>query len=204
MKLKEFIQEHKSDFNNETMSKKADVSFEKLLRKELHQPKKQKVVYIKFISIAASIAIIFSVGFWYISPKKIDVAQQQQLMASLDADSAGKRLEGVYAFNDEYKKEDTRIINRLIEIIHKDENANVKIATIDALLQFPSNEKIRTNLITALEKENKPLVQIKLIKALSVLRENRAKKPLEKIINDEQTYPIVKNNATLAMIEIKK
>ncbi|APZ46870.1 hypothetical protein BW723_11505 [Polaribacter reichenbachii] len=203
MKLKEFIQEHKNDFNNETMSKEADVSFEKLLRKELHQPKKQKVISIKFISIAASIVIIFSVGFWYINSKKINVAQQQ-LMASLDADSAGKRLEGIYAFNDEYKKEDARIINRLIEIIHKDENANVKIATIDALLQFPSNEKIRKNLIVALEKENKPLVQIKLIKALSVLRENRAKKPLERIINDEQTYPIVKNNATLAMVEIKK
>ena len=125
-------------------------------------------------------------------------------MANLDNASAGKRLEGVYQFNDDYKKEDSRIINRLIEIIHKDENANVKIATVDALLQFPSNEKIRKNLIKALEKENKPLVQIKLIKALSILRENRAQKPLEKIINDEQTYPIVKNNATLAMVEIKK
>ncbi|WP_405566089.1 HEAT repeat domain-containing protein [Polaribacter sp. Asnod6-C07] len=203
MKLKDYIQEHKNDFTNETMSKNADVSFEKLLKQELHQPKKQKVISIKFISIAASVVIVFSVGFWYLNQEKIDIAQQQ-LMASLDAESAGERLEGVYAFNDEYKKEDRRIINRLIEIIHKDENANVKIATIDALLQFPSNEKIRTNLIQALEKENKPLVQIKLIKALSILRENRANKPLERIINDEKTYPIVKNNATLAMVEIKK
>jgi HEAT repeat protein len=133
-----------------------------------------------------------------------NLSAQKELLANLDADSAGKRLEGVYAFNDEYKKEDSRIINRLIEIIHTDENANVKIATIDGLLQFPSNERIRKNLIKALENEDKPLVQIKLIKALTILRENRAQKPLEKIINDEQTFPIVKNNATLAMVEIKK
>jgi len=203
MKLKEFIQEHKEDFNNEKMSENMDISFEKLLKEKLHQPKKQKVVYLKYISIAACFAIVFSVGFWFLNQNNNSSAQRE-LMANLDADSAGKRLEGVYTFYDDYRKEDVRIINRLIEIIHKDENANVKIATIDALLQFPSNEKIRKNLIKALEKENKPLVQIKLIKALSILRENRAQKPLEKIINDEQTYPIVKNNATLAMIAIKK
>lgn len=203
MKLKEFIQDHKDDFNNEKISQKADISFEKLLKQELHQTKKQKVVYLKYISVAACITIVFSAGFWFLNQDNNSTVQKD-LMASLDADSAGKRLEGVYAFNDDYRKEDARIINRLIEIIHKDENANVKIATVDALLQFPSNEKIRKNLIKALEKEDKPLVQIKLIKALSILRENRAQKPLEKIINDKQTYPIVKNNASLAMVEIKK
>lgn len=203
MKLKDYLQQNIEILDNEKMSEKADISFEKLLQNKLHQPKKQKVVYIRFIAVAASITIVFLLGFWYNNQQNNNF-KQQELLASLKADSAGKRLEGIYAFNDEYKKEDARIINRLIEIIHKDENANVKIATIDALLQFPSNEKIRKNLIAALENENKPLVQIKLIKALSILRENRAKKPLEKIINDEQTYPIVKNNATLAMVEIKK
>jgi HEAT repeat protein len=203
MKLKEFIQENKSEFDNEKMSANADSSFEKLLYKELHQPKKQQVLNLKYVSVAACFAIIFSVGFWFVNQNE-NLSAQKELLANLDADSAGKRLEGVYAFNDEYKKEDSRIINRLIEIIHTDENANVKIATIDGLLQFPSNERIRKNLIKALENEDKPLVQIKLIKALTILRENRAQKPLEKIINDEQTFPIVKNNATLAMVEIKK
>lgn len=203
MKLKEFIQEHKADFSKEKISKKADVSFEKLLQKELHQPKKQRIIYLKYISIAACFAIVFSIGYWFVKQEN-NTSAQNLLLASLDDVSAGKRLEGVYAFNDDYKKEDDRIITRLIEIIHKDENANVKIATVDALLQFPSNENIRKNLIKALENEDKPLVQIKLIKALSILRENRAQKPLEKIINNEQTYPIVKNNASLAMVEIKK
>jgi hypothetical protein len=203
MKLKDFIQEHKEEFNQEKISEKIDVSFDKLLKDKLHQPKKQQVVYLRYISVAAGLALLLSVGY-LLQNRNSTSFEQIELLANLDDDSAGKRLEGVYKFNDEYVKEDTRIINRLIEIIHKDENANVKIATIDALLNFPSNEKIRKNLIKALENESKPLVQIKLIKALSILRENRAQKPLEKIINNEQTYPIVKNNATLAMVEIKK
>ncbi|MFY9241783.1 MAG: HEAT repeat domain-containing protein [Polaribacter sp.] len=203
MKLKEYIKENKTAFNDDIMSKNADLSFEKLLAKEFHQSKKHKVIYLKYVSVAACIAILLSVGYWFLNQNEVS-AEQQELMANLQDESAGKRLEAVYQFNDEFKKEDDQIITRLIEIIHKDENANVKIATIDALLQFPQNEKIRKNLIRALEKEDKPLVQIKLIKALSFLRENRAKKSLENIIKDEQTFPIVKSNATLAMLEIKK
>lgn len=203
MKLEDFIKDNKSAILNEQMSKKADANFEKMLKQKLHQPKKSKVLYLRYMSVAACFAIIFSFAFWYTNKDSIS-KEEQELLANLDADSAGKRLEGVYAFNDEYRKEDTRIINRLIQILHQDENANVKIATIDGLLQFPKNEKIRKNLITALENEDKPLVQIKLIKALSILRENRAQKPLEKIINSKQTYPIVKNNATLAMANINK
>lgn len=203
MKLEDFIKNNKDAISEEQMSSKADANFDSLLKQKLHQPRKKKVVYLKYISVAASILLIFSLGFWFSNKENIS-SEEQELLANLDADSAGKRLEGVYAFNDEYQKEDTRIINRLIEILHKDENANVKIATIDGLLQFPKNEKIRKNLITALENEDKPLVQIKLIKALSILRENRAQKPLEKIINSKQTFPIVKNNATLAMVNIKQ
>lgn len=203
MKLKEFIQENKIEFNKEVISDKAAASFEKLLKEKLHHPKKLKVKYLKYVSVAACIVLIFSIGFWFQYQNNSSLAQQE-LMENLENGSAGIRLEGVYTFNDEYKKEDSKIINRLIEIMHKDENANVKIATVDALLQFPQNEKIRKNLIKALGNESKPLVQIKLIKALSILRENRARKPLERIINNEQTFSIVKNNATLAMVEIKK
>lgn len=203
MKLKSFIEKHKEEFNQEKISKKADISFENLLKEKMHQTKKQKVVYLKYISIAACFTLVFVALIWFQNQEKTS-KEQQLLLANLTDNSAGKRLEGIYKFNDDYKKEDDRIIKKLIEIIHKDENANVKIATVDALLEFPENEKIRKSLIEALENETKPLVQIKLIKALSILRENRAQKPLENIINNEQTFPIVKNNATLAMAEIKQ
>ena len=96
------------------------------------------------------------------------------------------------------------MIEVLVKTLLNDENLNVKIATIDALLQFPNNEYIRKNLINAIEKETEPLVQIKLINSLKTLRETRAQKPLEKIINDNKTYPIVKNNATLAIATLNK
>lgn len=203
MKLEEFIKKNKAGFQTEKMSKVADVNFEDLLKSELHQTKTMKTLYVKYLSIAACFVLILFAGYWFQYQNNIS-EETSQLLANLDANSVGKRLEGVYKFSDEYDKEDNKIVNRLTEIVLNDDNANVKIASIDALLKFPKNEKIRKSLIKALEKETEPLVQIKLIKAISFLRENRAQKSLEKIINNKETFPIVKNNATLAINNLKQ
>ncbi len=202
MNLKEHIQQHKNEFDSEEMSTKSEVLFKEKLQKELHSVKKTKVVYLRFIAVAASIVLVFSVILWN-QDSEVSVKTAEVLNYLEDA-SAGKRLEGVYKFDEEFKNEDSKIIETLLKILHKDENANVKIATVDALLKFPSNDSVRINLITALENEKTPLVQIKIIKSLSFLRENRAQKTLEEIINNEETFPIVKSNATLAMNQLKQ
>ena len=202
MNLKDYIQQNKEAFDNEQISNETDINFQNLLKQKMHKPK-QQVYYLKYISIAASVLIVFTVYLMFNNKENLN-KEKQLLLSNLEAESAGKRLEGVYKFSDEYASEDKKIINRLTTILLNDKNFNVKIATIEALLKFPKNEKIRKTFINALEKESEPLVQIKLIKAVSFLRENRAQKPLEKIINSELTYPIVKNNATLAMSNIKQ
>ena len=202
MNLKEHIEQHKNEFDSEKMSATSEVLFKKRLQGELHSTKKSKMVYLRFIAVAASIVLVLSIFFW--NQNSNELTKTSEVLAFLNNESAGKRLEGVYKFDDEFKKEDSKIINTLIKILHNDANANVKIATIDALLKFPSNDNVRTNLIIALEKEKTPLVQIKIIKSLSFLREHRAQKTLEEIINNNETFPIVKSNAALAINQLKQ
>ena len=202
MNLKEHIEQHKNEFDSEQMSATSEVLFKKRLQGELHSTKKSKMVYLRFIAVAASIVLVLSIFFW--NQNSNELTKISEVLAFLNNESAGKRLEGVYKFDDEFKKEDSKIINTLIKILHNDANANVKIATIDALLKFPSNDNVRTNLIIALEKEKTPLVQIKIIKSLSFLREHRAQKTLEEIINNNETFPIVKSNAALAINQLKQ
>ena len=202
MNLKEHIQQHKNELDSEKMSASSEVLFKKRLQKELHATNKSKVVYLRFVAVAASIVLVFSIFFW--NQNSGDISKTSEVLSYLSDESAGKRLEGVYKFEDEFVKEDSKIIDALLKILHDDANANVKIATIDALLKFPSNDKVRTQLITALEKEKKPLVQIKIIKSLSFLREHRAQKTLEELIENNETFPIVKSNATLAMNQLKQ
>ena len=202
MNLKEHIQQHKQQFDDQEMSSEATILFEARLKNELHQPRKVIQMSRRLASIAASVILIITVIV--LNQNDVSDSDKKMLLASLTNESAGERLEGVYRFSEEFSKEDEKITKTLLKILTKDPNANVKIATIDALLKFPTNESIRVGLVSALENENTPLVQIKLIKSLSFLRENRAKKPLENIINNTQTFPIVKNNATLAMAHLKQ
>jgi len=202
MNLKEHLQQHRKEIDTQEMSFNSEAVFKDKLQQELHRPKKGKIMYLQFISAAASIVLVSVVFFWMQKPGASNATNE--VLAFLADDSAGTRLEGVYKFEDEFEKEDSKIINTLIKILHDDANANVKIATIDALLKYPTNENIRISLITALEKEKTPLVQIKIIKSLSFLKENRAQKPLENIINNNRTFPIVKSNATLAIAQLKQ
>ena len=202
MDLKEHLQQHRNELDDQEVSLNSEAIFKGRLQKEMHQPKKGKIMYARFISVAASIVLVSSVFFWM--QNSVVSTETKEVLAFLADDSAGTRLTGVYKFEDEFEKEDSKIINTLIKILHDDANANVKIATIDALLKYPTNEKIRISLITALEKEETPLVQIKIIKSLSFLKENRARKSLEELINNSQIFPIVKSNATLAMNQLKK
>ncbi len=203
MDLKKHIQDHRSEFDEHKVSQRADVSFEALLKKELHQPRKGRVVYMKYFSVAASIALLVTSVLWFYDYQQ-EVEKRTEIISNLEDTSTGTRLEAVYEFTDDFKKEDQAIIDVLIEKLLNDTNANVKIAIIDALLDYPGNEKIRQSIIQALEKETKPNVQIKLIKALRILKETRARGPLEEIIKDETTFDIVKSNATLAMADLKK
>ena len=203
MDLKKHIQDHKSEFDEHKVSQRADASFEALLRKELHQPRKGKVVYIKYFAVAASVALLVTTAMWFYDVQQ-EAEKRTEIISNLEDTSTGTRLEAVYEFTDDFKKEDQQIIDVLIEKLLTDTNANVKIAIIDALLDYPSNEKIRQSIIQALEKETKPNVQIKLIKALRILKETRAQGPLEDIIKDDTTFDIVKSTATLAMADLKK
>ena len=199
MSLKQHIQNNINDIDDQEMSFEADIMFEKRLKNALHKPNKGKLIYLKYISIAACVGLLITLSIQSLNHKK----DKAKLLANLSNDSAGARLEAVYHFDDDFTKEDNQIINTLVKILHNDTNDNVKIATIEALLKFPENETIRTNLITSLGNETSPLVQIKLIKSLSFLRENRAQKPLKDIIENEQNMPIVVSNATIAMNSLK-
>ena len=202
MKLKEHIQAHKSEFDDQQISSKTDELFKNRLKKEFHSKKKSKVLYLRYASIAACVVIAFAIGFGVLNSENQE--KRKQLLAGLQDVSTGTRLEAVYEFDDVYQKEDQEIIKVLIKTLLEDKSNNVKIATIDALLKFPQNEEIRKSFIKAIDVEQQPLVQIKLINSVSILREQRAKKPLEKIINNKETFPIVKSNATLAMANLKQ
>ncbi|EDP69750.1 hypothetical protein FBALC1_09472 [Flavobacteriales bacterium ALC-1] len=206
MSLEKFVKEHQDAFDDKTMPETASLDFEARLKKELHpkQTKVKRLNVIRYLSIAASVALLVTFGYWY-QNRQERIEKRDNLVLALDeSDTNSSRLEAIYEIEDQFvnEKEDEKILDAFFKILKANSDANSKIAVIDALLKFPDNVKVRSQLIDALGTETEPLVQLKLIKSVATLREQRAKAPLKKIIEDEESLPLVKGNASalLAML----
>ena len=205
MSLEEFVKENKGGFNDLKMSESATVDFEARLKKELHPSGRVKRLnIIRYLSVAASVALLITIGYWYQNRQERIEIRDNLVLALDESDTNSSRLEAIYEIEDQFanEKEDEKILNAFFKILKSDSDANSKIAVIDALLKFPDNQLVRDQLIDALANEKEPLVQLKLIKSVAALREQRAKAPLKKIIEDEESLPLVKGNASdlLAML----
>ncbi|WP_299367377.1 HEAT repeat domain-containing protein [Winogradskyella sp.] len=205
MSLEKFIRQHKSNFDDKSMPESATSDFEARLKKELHQSGRvRRLRIIRYASIAASLVLFVTLGFLY--NNRIEQLEiRDNLVVALDeSETSSSRLETIYEIEDQFqnKKEDEKILNAFFKILKDDSDANSKIAVIDALLKFPDNQMVRNNLIDALGAEKEPIVQLKLIKSVAILREQRAKAPLKKIIDNKESLPLVKGNASalLAML----
>ena len=206
MSLEKFVKKHQDAFDDKKMPEVASLDFEARLKNELHKDtsKVKRLQIVRYVSAAASIALLVTFGYWY-QNRQARIEVRDNLVLALDeSDTNSSRLEAIYEIEDQFanEKEDEKILNAFFKILKADSDANSKIAVIDALLKFPDNALVRNELIDALGNETEPLVQLKLIKSIATLREQRAKAPLKKIIEDEESLPLVKGNASalLAML----
>lgn len=203
MSVEDFIKKHKKAFDDQQMPDNATLDFEARLKKELHTSTRSKrIQMIRYVSMAASLVLVVALGYLYNENKKEHLEIRDNLVLALGEDQTNStRLQAIYDIEDQYQnqEEDEKILNAFFKILKEDSDSNSKLAVIDALLKFPNNQLVRNNLIEALETEREPLVQLKLIKSVSILREQRAKEPLKKIIENKESLPLVKGNASASL-----
>ena len=203
-------------FEDEQPEEKLKVDFYTMLEKEKEQlhavstksyslPK-----HIKFngnyIKYAASVIILLSIGFYFgqhlqirsqqnseiaALRSELQIIQQNASMVSLSQPTASQRLKAINLINDQVES-DQKTINILINTFKNDDNINVRMAAANALSRYSDNEDVRNIFISVLNEEKDPALQITLINLLTQIQEARAKKTFEKILNDANTYPVVK------------
>ena len=78
----------------------------------------------------------------------------------------------------------------------------MRIAAVEALGKFAANDRVRKALIESLGRQESPAVQLKLIALLVQLQEKRAVEPLQKIINNNEVIPAVKDEAKYGIFKL--
>ncbi|OSY88659.1 hypothetical protein WH52_02995 [Tenacibaculum holothuriorum] len=175
-------------------------NFEKLLENEIkkQEPKvidiNHKTNWKTYIQIAASIAIVISaflIGQKSNNGSNEITIKEQQVLALLQNQSASKRIMAV-SQAEEFNKNNTQIIDALIQKLFNDKNVNVRLAAAEALAKFSSLEKVKEALIKSLETEKVPAMQIELIQILAKIQEKRALEPMQKLLENSETPTYVK------------
>jgi anti-sigma-K factor RskA len=187
------------------------VNFQQLIREE--QQKSTKVISFSMPQVyrmAAGLALLVMAGFgayWYQASKIADLAIQMEqtktsMMAMLhNQGSAGQRLQGVQA-SFQIEQADDEIVLALVNTLETDVNTNVRLAALDALARFHSQPHVRKALVTALNKQQDPIVQIALIKLLVEVKEQQVLDELKRLSTDELTLPAVQDEAHAGILKL--
>jgi len=200
------------------------LDFEKMLSVEISnkgqvdpEVKETKTIYWNshkmWLQIAASVTILL--GGYIIGTNLTSNSNQKELMAlrsemevtrklvlsSLQNQSASSRISAVNA-SYKIKTIDNSIINALIKTMNTDENANVRLAAIEALTVMVAEEKVLEALIASLSTQDKPVVQIALINLMVDLKEKRAIQSLQKIIDSNTSIDVVIDEANYGLFKL--
>ncbi|MFY0604568.1 MAG: HEAT repeat domain-containing protein [Flavobacteriaceae bacterium] len=148
-----------------------------------------------YLRVAASILIVVSAfllgKFTPEEDDNLNELRTAEVLAQFQNRSASKRIQAVNT-SEEFTHKDTKIIQALINRLFFDKNTSVRLAAVEALSKFTSEEMVKTALIKSLETDKDPAIQIELIQILAKIQERRAIEPMKKLLNNEKVPSYVK------------
>jgi len=222
--LKE-IQELLSEVSQEKLEQPSDnlrINIEKMLAEEkaLQQTKivqlKPKTNWKSLLQIAATVLLVVGSFLFgrYQNTNELNTQvatlkneslenKQNTILALMNNQSASKRIQGVQYVEDFSSENlDPEIIEALVKRMLNDENTNVRLTAVNALQSFIASEEVKDGFIKALETEKDPAIQISIIQSLMKIQAKKALKPMQQLLEQEETQPFVKEEIKLAISNI--
>lgn len=128
--------------------------------------------------------------------------REVMMLSLLDAQSPTERLQAVNISSD-ISSADHRIISALLKTLNNDPNVNVRLASIEALLQHAQNPTVRQGLVRSIARQQSPQVQVALADAMLALQETRSVDELQQLLRQNELDTIVRKKlkTTIAALQ---
>jgi hypothetical protein len=117
--------------------------------------------------------------------------KQMMMLTMLENPTATERLKAV-SYTQELNTVDDKVIDALLTTLNSDPNENVRLVTVEALVELADNPKVRKGLVQSLLKQESPLVQVALADAMVRLQEKSSVKQFKKLLQKENLNDAVK------------
>lgn len=132
---------------------------------------------------------------------EVQSMQQMVALSLLQQPSPSDRLAGVSWVN-QMQAPDQQVLNVLLQTLNDDPNVNVRLAAAEALSVYGNENAVRQGIVASLPRQTSPLVQIRLIKLLTELREKRAQETLQQLMQNERLNQEVRKQAEIGLKEL--
>ena len=110
--------------------------------------------------------------------------KSMMMLSLLEKESPSARIKAV-SLTQDMKDVDSEIINALFHTLAHDNNTNVRLEALDALVRYSDRPLVRVGLIESLAEQDNPLVQLGLADIMVLLQDGQAKEALEGILNSD-------------------
>ncbi|MFA6084653.1 HEAT repeat domain-containing protein [Mucilaginibacter sp.] len=173
-------------FELEQEHRKTHTVWRQLAALFVYRPKYNWAYSVLLISMGA-------LGAWlYLKPADTPVPndpQQTSVLAMLKNADANGRLKAVN-YTQRLRQVNSKVIDALFLTLNTDPNENVRLVTLDALVQLADDPKVRAGLVNAIIKQDSELVQAALADAMLQLQEKKSVKSFKKLL-EERKSPII-------------
>lgn len=148
------------------------------------------------------------VGYWFtpnsgyneqLNYMSSEIQDMKTMMAvsMLNQESPTERIKTIHQFQ-YLDSDDATIITALLNTLNNDENVNVRLIAIEALVNLTDNIRVREGLISSISQQESPLVQLALAAVLVGLKEKTAVGQFKELLNkkdlNDSVRDRIKNN----------
>jgi hypothetical protein len=126
--------------------------------------------------------------------KEIKEMKELLMFSLIDDESASQRIKAV-SYAEEMPNPDRKVIEALVSTLNHDKNVNVRLAALYSLGSWADNRMVRDSLVASLPRQTEPLIQVMLINLLAEKKDSRIVGPIQDILSNKKTLPVVKDAA---------
>lgn len=132
---------------------------------------------------------------------EVQEMKEMMMLSMLEGESISDRLKAVSLTN-ELPDASHKITDALLQTLNNDENVNVRLGALEALLPYSDDSNVRMGLIAAIAQQDSPLVQMSLAETMLALQEKRSVTAFKELLRKDETPDEVKTkiNETLEIL----
>ncbi|MGR3810943.1 HEAT repeat domain-containing protein [Jiulongibacter sp. NS-SX5] len=123
--------------------------------------------------------------------QEMEEMKQLMMISMLENPMASERMKAV-SYTKEIDEVDEQVINALMTTLNQDENVNVRLATLEALVELSDHPKVREGLVQSIVHQESPLVQVALADVMVQLQEKRSVKQIKELLKQNGLNETVK------------